>query len=107
MTQYRIFFRYRAEDSLSIESIEEELGCSFATLELALENIRRIQDHYNWYSGEERSNFATSSPDWFVREYPYCIKLKLDNGNSFQMFAPWCGGQESLEQLLIVETSHE
>jgi hypothetical protein len=120
--KYTININYDTGDSFHSEyDVNETLDISWENIEIAKENLKRIQDHYNFvkkpysyeYRGksnkeiEEIKKNASKQP-WFVSQYPeICLYLKLDDGKKFQQSSFWSGYFEKLNYIEIVVLEKE
>ena len=112
---YIIMYNYDTGDTFGIRcDIEEELD-KWKNSNIAEENLLRIREHYlyylainkHWFLEDKdeqtrRINESKSKP-WFVKKYDGCINLLTDNGDNYQIGAPWCGYFEKLNRVWIEE----
>jgi hypothetical protein len=110
---YQIEYFYKTGDSVRSENLTERLEAKWTNLDVAKDNLRRIREHYQYYTSNhvhcyyrkidlKKSNLEASAKDWFVKEYDFCLILKTDEGRPLQISAPWCGYFESLFNAKIV-----
>lgn len=108
--KYRIHISYKTGDSESFCDAEHTLEVGWNDLAVAKENLQFIKQHYimyrdlRWEEIKTREQWCEYAHDkfWFVNNNFDCIKLKLDNGNVFQMSCFWCGNFESLHSAEII-----
>ena len=105
--KYRIKIHYETGDSFGSKNTESYLELEWNNLDVAKENLKRIEEHYSFYKKLERL-YSSQKKDkevkkemskqrWAVLKYPeYCILLLADNGKEMQMSAFWCGYFERL-----------
>jgi hypothetical protein len=128
--KYIIRYNYDTGDSFHTETLEENLG-EWMNLEIAEKNLQRIREHYEYYcltkgnycsfgetsifkeieiglscylTKEERKkieDIAKQTP-WYVKKYNFCLNLLADNGENYQISAPWCGFFERLNSIEII-----
>ena len=85
---YQIKYTYKTGNSFGSHNEEGILEFTWATLELAKENLIRIKEHYefyqatNYYAKNNDENIIKNAKtkDWYVSEYDFCLKLKTDIG---------------------------
>lgn len=115
MKLYKIKINYDTGDSNSQSPNQETiLETEWSNLDIAKENLKRIQEHYKYASGKawpwstskhiiDSYNQSCQSKDWFVKEYPtVSLILKMDNGKDWQIMAFWCGYFEKLNFIEII-----
>ena len=85
----------------------------------AKENLTRIEEHYKYYVSLHSHKRLTKaeialiaenakSKPWFSNSYPEgCIIFETDAGVPCQIYAPWCGYFESLNEAEIIEDSSD
>lgn len=119
---YLIKYNYNSGDSNGTDyNIEDVLELKFKSLDVAKDNLRRIKEHYllyqeleGCYVGYKARKYKEileemATKDWAVLkkngeyEYKACLILKADGGKPFQIYAPWCGYFESLNEAWIEE----
>lgn len=117
---YRIKLTYDTGDSFHNEyGLEETLGVSWSTLELAEENLNRIKEHYEFVKADEIYRWDLTNKEirkkkeeaknqrWYRNEYDYpegSVILILDNGEEFVQSASfYCGYFESLTCAEIIQ----
>lgn len=119
--KYKIKYTFETGDSFGSHIEKSELENEWENLEIAKQNLKSIEQHYTWYKlkkeGERFRRTYRNSHDeyektilnfakdkvWFISEKDYyCLKLQLDNGEDWQMWAPWCGHFETLIEVEIV-----
>jgi len=115
---YIIKYNYNTGDSEGTDyNIEKTLELQFESLEVAKDNLRRIKEHYLFYQEirgysnkfrkPEEILKEAQSKDWAqiktgnIKNYNFCLVLKSDSGEPFQLCAPWCGYFESLNEAWI------
>lgn len=123
MPKHRILISYTTGDSSHSEDRSDYVDVEWTDITIAKENLERIKQHYEQYQAINSYGIVTKKIEdiftenmdkpWFVYEKkPFstktdryyaenCIKLKLDNGNEFQMNCFWCGYFESLHSAEI------
>jgi hypothetical protein len=108
--KYKIKYNYDTGDTFHTdEGCEDFLELTWDILDVAKQNLVRIREHYEQYrklnslsySGKGKTykdiTGENQSKDWFVKDgYEHCLKLYGDNGEVFQICAPWCGYFERL-----------
>lgn len=111
--EYRIKYNYNTGDSFNTyEGEEGYLELTWKNLDVAKENLKRIEEHYKQYKSFNGYQSYNRKPrkdiieenqnkDWFVKENENCIILYGDNKEPFQFWAPWCGYFESLNYVVI------
>ena len=130
MAKYKIKYNYNTGNSFGIETgLENFLELEWNDEDVAKKNLQRIGEHYTQYKSLD-SYFTKNKTaaeifddnkdkDWFVKKYEkirnsdeeqisvyeakHLIILYSDEGNQFQIYAPWCGYFESLNFAEIVE----
>lgn len=120
--KYQILLKYSTGDTFNTYDTEDTLELSWGNLDIAKDNLKRIQEHYKVYKlysevSGWRSKYlekdevelfeSRKTKDWFVTDKDhyteqYGIKLKADNGNDWQINAFWCGYFEHLESVEII-----
>ncbi len=122
---YNIKCIYDTGDSFHNEyDVETTIEIKTTSLELAQENLKRIKEHYEYYSADKGSfeyrydwsgakaridkvlEEAKTKP-WFVGDYNFSLKLLLDGGKEYQISACWCGYFEKLNSAEIVIENEE
>jgi hypothetical protein len=107
---YKIKYSYRTGDSFHSEDREEILEFEWEDIKLAEEALKRIEEHYRWYTSIRNSySFSPETierPDWHKKEFTSTdhaqsteenmIVLRMDNDQTVQFWAPWCGYFETL-----------
>jgi hypothetical protein len=104
---YQIEYNYDTGDSFGTQTgLIGILELGWESLEVAKQNLQRIKEHYQWYSRKKGwRNEKVEDPtdkDWYSQKYDFCIILKTDDGNDWQISAPWCGYFESLNEARII-----
>jgi hypothetical protein len=106
----KIYYNYNTGDSFYEENnIEEVLEGEYTNLDIAKANIKRIEAHYKYYREINGYNNKSDTEirgrykreDWYVEGYDFNIKLQANNGEFYQIHAPWCGYFESLNSVEI------
>ena len=111
---YKIQYNYNTGDSYNNYNYTSVLELTWNNLDIAKENLKRIQQHYNYY--KELHNYQSRKSrellikdnsyfPWFVNIgslHEHCLILITDDGNNFQLSAPWCGHFESLNSVEII-----
>jgi hypothetical protein len=117
--KYRIIINYNTGDSFSnVPNQEETLDGEWESLDVAKENLQSIKEHYMMNIELSRATpkkkeeilEKNSDKSWFcprdgklVWDSSYSLKLKMDNGNYWQISTGvWCGYFESLNSAKIV-----
>jgi len=111
MGKYKIKYHYQTGDSFHTEELEEVLEYDWNDLEIAKESLKRIKEHYEWYS--YKTNYygradEVSKPEWHnvdssnVSDEHYLMNIRMDNGKELQFWPPWCGYFETLYGAEIV-----
>jgi len=122
MGKYKIKYNYEDGDSVETYNREEILELEWDKLDIAKQNLKRIQEHYEWYYKIEghsfgnikgRENAMNNPPAWWdvgaekrtpVKNYDhYRVNLITDDGKSWIMSCPWCGYFERLNSAEIIE----
>jgi hypothetical protein len=111
---YQIKYCYDSGDSFSqYPNITGILELEFKSLEVAEQNLKRIEEHYEQYKALNKTYYPyekrkkdflglNKNKDWYVNGDPEnCIILYTDDGKPFQMYCPWCGYFESLNYVTI------
>lgn len=111
MNKYRIKYVYDTGDSYHTEyNRVGYLEITWCDLDTAKDNLRKIKEHYQYYLDiEKASSFKeiktikkiASQRDWFVKKYEACFCLTTDKGSVVQIYAPWCGYFEKLNEVEI------
>lgn len=115
--KYKIEYSYYTGSSFGSEDSTGVLELEWENLEVAKDNLKRIQEHWRYYSikeslksfrkDKEYSNLIESiekeQPDWYVKSTSdnkyynhHSIILYTDNGKPWQFRCPWCGYFEGL-----------
>jgi hypothetical protein len=105
MGKYKIKYSYRTGDSFHTEDLEDILEYDWDDLEFAKESLKRIKEHYAWYS--YKTNYYSkmdevAKPEWHnvnyshVSDEHYLMNIRMDNGKEVQFWPPWCGYFETL-----------
>lgn len=109
--QYQIRYCYDTGDSNSSQqNCSDTLPNTWCKLDIAVENLNRIKEHYQFYLSEnnyhfnnEKLDFNPKEKDWYVEQNPeFRIILYTDEGKPVQIKAPWCGYFETLNFAEIV-----
>lgn len=100
---YRIKVSYRTGNSFGSEDTYDILEMSWKDLEVAKDNLKRIEEHYRYYEYHSNSylskNDEPERPECYVGDparYECTICLKADNNNDWQFWPAWCGYFETL-----------
>ena len=103
---YKIKYCYQTGDSFSNEDCESILEYEFESLEFAKESLKRIKQHYEWYTEKndcyrENPKDKVKKPSWYTAdtgEYGYdaCINIRLNETTEVIFSCPWCGYFERL-----------
>ncbi len=111
--KYRIEYNYDTGDTFRTEEdLTSELEFEWENLDIAKENLKRIKEHYEWYSSKESYRKKDMDPpSWWNCDSGtsmknmehYLINLKMDNGKEVQIHAPWCGYFETLNSAKIIQ----
>lgn len=114
---YQLKYCYDTGDSFNhYPNQTETLIQEFRSLEVAQENLKRIEEHYEQYKAinyqgypypKQRKDILgpNKDKDWYVEFEPVNrIFLYTDDGKQFQMWCPWCGHFEKLNYVEIVNT---
>jgi|14_taG_2_1085336.scaffolds.fasta_scaffold02882_8 hypothetical protein len=107
---YKIVINYETGDSFRSESASYILKCS--TLEIAKENLKRIKEHWAYYSWAEddRRGWAEGPkpkiPSGTKIEDHYgsprfCLSLATEKDEWLMRVPPWCGYFETLHDATI------
>jgi len=106
MGKYKIKYSYCTGDSFHSEDREDILEFEWDDLDIAKESLKRINEHYKWYSFKEnyygRDKEEVFKPEWHniksehVSSDHYLMNIRMDNGNEVQFWPPWCGYFEHL-----------
>jgi hypothetical protein len=112
MGKHVIEYNYDTGNSFGTETgLIGFLELEWGSKEIAKENLKRIEEHYKWYSSKNswrnQKVEDVSDRDWFVKEYDFCLVLKTDEGNDWQISAPWCGYFESLNYATIIQKEED
>jgi hypothetical protein len=111
---YCIEYSYQTGDSFHTEDRRDTLEYEWHDYDIAKEALTRINEHYKWYEGKERSyapkvkkpkwhKINTESMKWFHEDSMHnLINLRMDDGQEVQFWPPWCGYFESLYGAEIV-----
>jgi hypothetical protein len=107
---YKIKIVYQTKQMGSTDTEIAYLDVTFKSLKLAKANLLRIKEHYEM-QGELMSDSKEQIiekygvKDWFVfsdnRFLISCVKLLLDNGNSFTQYSDWTGYYDNLIEIKI------
>lgn len=115
---YQLKYCYDTGDSFN--QYPNQMGTlelEFKSLEVAEQNLKRIQEHYDQYKAWNQSFYPykkerkdifvpNKDKDWYVEHDPEnCIILYTDDGAPFQMWCPWCGYFEHLNYVTIESKS--
>lgn len=120
--KYNIEITYDTGDSFHTEyDVKQNLELEVKNLDIAKENLQRIENHYKFYEAKKRlernwyfkdkkqksldEEIIKSAPGclWYVKKYPDgCINLVLDDGKKWQISAFWCGYFEKLTSAEII-----
>lgn len=109
MKKYRIKVDYSTGDSFHTEDTSDLVEMDWNDLDIAKENLKRIEEHYKWYTYHNKSYsrfFNDKKIDEPLHhiglEYDFQIRYKLDDGTEFFTTCPWCGYFENLQCAEIV-----
>lgn len=115
MPSYRIKYIYDTGDSFETHYNEEGiLEFTWSSLEIAKENLQYIKEHYDFYkflknpfhSKKETKKIIDNAKTkfWYVEKHnEFCLKFKTNNGTPCQIYAPWLGYFETLNEVEIIE----
>lgn len=103
---YDILIKYQTGDSEKMYPYENLLGGRWESLELVNMNVQRIYDHYIWIIRGSWDS-KCSKPDFMSmikneKLHDHCVPLVLDNGETWQITAEWCGMFSSLDSVEAV-----
>lgn len=107
--KYKIQYNYNTGDSFShTDGLEDSLEVTWENLDIAKENIKRIEEHYkafqkvNGWSMRRGSNWDNYKHErWYHSEYS--IKLLTDKNEEYiEYTGSWCGYFESLNYVGII-----
>lgn len=108
---YKIKYWYETGNTFGREDDEGILEYDWTKIEVAKENLKRIEEHYKYYEATYDGRYIRSQDDkkriesikdnskdkgWYVAGNSCCLKLIGDSGEEWQIWAPWCGYFESL-----------
>jgi hypothetical protein len=97
--EYKILIEYKTGNSFGYHKTEDYLELTWSNLDIATENLLAIKEHYEMQNDENRDKYKDK--EWYVKNSPsYCIRLKSDDGEFWQISCFWLG---YFEQLLSVE----
>jgi hypothetical protein len=101
---YKIKYYYETGDSFSIEDREDVLEFEWNDLKTAEECLRRIREHYEWYTSKESAFFGKEKekPKWHNVNTDLSINLPMDNGKEVEFWPPWIGYFEKLYEAEII-----
>lgn len=115
MSIYQIRIHYSTGDSFNTYNEEQVLEYEWKNLNIVKENLKRIKNHYDWYSN---GTFAPHKSDWqknipkfcvqatsfkVTSKYDYAIKLLHDDGErEYQLYPFWIGYFEHLYSAEII-----
>lgn len=107
--KYRIKITYDTGDSFRNEyGIESYIEFEWENLDIAKENLKRIEAHYEYYQKlnghlryksnktDQEIKGQYSREDWYVEEFDFQLKLQLDDLRFVNYIAFWCGYFETL-----------
>jgi hypothetical protein len=109
--KYKIKYCYQTGDSFNTEVREDILEFDWDDLDIVKESLKRINEHYKWYSYNENyysRREKVEKPDWHnvdtshVSSEHYLMNIRMDNGKEVQFWPPWCGYFESLHWAEII-----
>lgn len=100
---YKIKVEYQTGDSFNSYDEEEILDITWNDADIAKENLRRIQEHYNWAEVLYTSN-SIDRPKWLENTgcSEYNIPLLLDDGTIQRVAVSWVGYFETLYGASII-----
>lgn len=100
---YKIKVTYKTGDSFSTRDTEGLIEHVWTNLEVAKQNLKRIQEHYAWYEST-RFSFRTElpKPSFAHPEHEWSLKLLHDDGQEFDYGSFWIGMFETLYGLEII-----
>lgn len=112
--KYRIKYNYDTGDTFSTQEGCEDYLEGWNNLDIAKENLKRIEEHYTYYrkinTGYHKDYNkiikSMSNERWGVKDninVENCIMLLADNGVEYRIWCPWCGYFESLNYAEIEE----
>ncbi len=106
MEKYRIKISYETGDSFGSNDETDYLDLEWTKLDVAKENLKRIDEHYKmytkmrgWQPNENELDIVKKNKDkaWFVEAYPSgSIRFITDDGEDYQISCFWCGYFETL-----------
>jgi len=116
--KYRIKYNYNTGDSFNqYENQIDYLDGEYENLAIADENVKRILEHYKFYKNlnkhynsqkeNEKILEEAKKQRWYTKNRKgwgsenETIVLLADNGQEYQILAPWCGYFESLNSVQI------
>lgn len=129
--EYKIEYDYYTGNSFGSEDSTGVLELEWKDLQVAKDNLKRIQEHWRYYKSKERirdsysqtqvvneleivSTVEKEQPDWYVKpegDYKshnhHCIILYTDNGKPWQIWCPWCGYFEGLYGAKIINAESD
>lgn len=104
---FKIKYSYRTGDSFNTYDNEDVLEYEWEHLEKAKEALKRIREHYDWYTYKESHGYnkkEVEKPKWHNVNSEHAslsgehclINIQMDNGAEVQFWPPWCGYFEKL-----------
>lgn len=86
----------------------ENLKYEWENVELAKENLTRIQEHYYWYKTKTEYPYKEiARPKWFIHlqtnDHLYLINLKLDNEKDWVFIPFWMGAFHELKMIEVIQ----
>lgn len=104
--KYTIEIYYQTGDSFGLEDCYDNLEISWDDIDIAKENLKRIQEHYLWYADKNSRRYkhepSLKKPSCASDEYDFCLNLKTDAGKEFQYNTFWCGYFDRLYSAKII-----
>lgn len=120
---YEIKVTYQTGHSLHSEVTTDVIELTWKDLDVAKQNLKRIQEHYTMYKELTAYTFKKNTQEilkrnedkeWFVKDptgdvymSEFHLILIADNGNSMQMYAFWCGHFEELYEAEIINNDED
>lgn len=128
--KYKIEYSYYTGSSFGSEDSTGVLELEWEDLQVAKNNLKRIQEHWKYYKAKNTASSSYSKtwvkdelkivstiekeePDWLVKpdqknSYNYhSIILYTDNGKPWQFWCPWCGYFEGLYGAKIINADSD
>jgi hypothetical protein len=127
--KYQIQYNYYSGDSLGSTDSTGILELEWKDLQVAKDNLKRIQEHWKYYDAKEEiqgayhkrketkeyiNKIEQEQPDWYVKPdkdnkyfVHHCIILYTDDGKPWQFWCPWCGYFEGLYGAEIINVQSD